>query len=110
MRIVHIIGVILLCAGMLDPMEGSVVIVAGSFLIALSAFIRCDRHWKIFLTLFISIAVGVFFLFYLSTFGGFGKGALSWWWGILDLPYPIGWLITVILLIVRAFKKPKQAE
>jgi hypothetical protein len=108
-RIVFIIGVVALSIGAFDPMEGSVVITAGSFLIALSAYFKPDRDWKIFLMLFLLIVVGVFSLFYLSSLGGFGGGStLSWWWGLLILPYPIGWLVSIIFLIVRAFKKPKQ--
>jgi hypothetical protein len=108
-RIVFIIGVMAFFIGTLDPMEGSVVIAGGSFLMALSAYFKHDRHWKTFIALFITIAVGVFFLFYLSTFGGFGKGALSCWWGILVIPYPIAWLTTIVLLIVRALKITKPA-
>jgi hypothetical protein len=108
-RIIYIIGVIALIIGVLDPLEGSVVIAAGSVLIALSTFLLHDRHWKIFLASLLMIGFGIFFLFYFSSLGGFGgKSTLSWWWGILILPYPIGWLISIILLIVRAVKKPKQ--
>ena len=107
-RILYIIGVVSFIVGAIDPLEGSVLIVAGSFLIALTTFMAKDRHWKLFMILFVLIAIGVFFLFYLSSFGGFGEGALSWWWGLLVLSYPIGWLIAIILLIKRAFRKPKQ--
>jgi len=107
--IIYIIGVIALLVGVLDPLEGSVVIGAGCALIALSTHLTHDRHRKIFFSSFIMIIIGVFFLFYFSSLGGFGgTSALSWWWGILILPYPIGWLISVILLIVRAFKKSKD--
>jgi ABC-type multidrug transport system permease subunit len=52
------------------------------------------------------ITVGVIFLFYLSSLGGFGgTSTLSWWWGLLILPYPIGWLLQVVLLLIRAFRK-----
>jgi len=106
--ITFIIGVIALIIGAIDPMEGSIVIIAGSAVVALSAFVKSDRHWKIFLSAFIMIAFGVFFLFYFSSLGGFGgKSTLSWWWGTLILPYPIGWLVSIIVLIIRAFKKPK---
>jgi hypothetical protein len=104
-RIVYIIGIIALVIGMLDPLEGSVVITAGSMLIALSTYYIRDRHWKIFLVSMIMIAIGVSFLFYFSSLGGFGdKSTLSWWWGTLILPYPAGWLISIILLIVRGAK------
>jgi hypothetical protein len=108
-RIIYVIGVIALIIGAIDPLEGSVVIAAGSVLIAFSAFLVHDRHLKIFLIAAIMILAGVCALFYLSSLGGFGgTSAISWWWGILILPYPIGWLMLIIVLIVRAVKKPKQ--
>lgn len=36
--------------------------------------------------------VGVAALWVLSSFGGFGENALSWWWSLLILPFPVGWL------------------
>ncbi len=111
MRIMYILGIIVLLIGALDPMEGSVVIAAGSTLIAFSTYITHDRHRKIFLTSFMLIVVGVCFLFYLSSLGGIGgKSALSMWWGILILPYPIGWLMTIITLLYRAFKKQDKRD
>lgn len=108
-RVVFIIGVIALILGAIDPLEGSVVIASGSALTALSAYLTHDRNWKIFVAALIMILIGLFFLFYLSSLGGFGGTAtLSWWWGTLILPYPIGWLISIVLLIIRAVKKRKQ--
>jgi hypothetical protein len=110
-RVIFIIGVIALIIGLIDPLEGSIVIVSGSALISLSVCLTRDRHWKIFLVSFIMILTGMFFLFYLSSLGGFGGNSeLSWWFGLLILPYPIGWLISIVLLIVRAFYKPKQQK
>ncbi|MCJ7758753.1 MAG: hypothetical protein MUP24_11485 [Gillisia sp.] len=109
--IIYIIGVIALIIGVLDPLEGSVVIAAGSSLIALSTYLTKDRHWKIFLASLIMIIIGVFFLFYFSSLGGFGgTSTLSWWWGTLILPYPLGWLMSIILLIVRAVKNAKRQD
>ena len=108
-RIIYIIGIIGLLIGVLDPLEGSVVLAAGCALIALSTYLTHDRHWKIFLASLIMIVIGVFFLFYFSSLGGFGGNSnLSWWWGLLILPYPIGWLMSIITLIVRATNKSKQ--
>ncbi|HMM12418.1 MAG TPA: hypothetical protein PKE03_10030 [Bacteroidales bacterium] len=108
MRIMYIVGVIALAIGALDPLEGSVVIVAGIILTTLSTYLVHDRHRKVFLTAAMMIIVGVFFLFYLSSLGGFGgNSSLSWWWGTLILPYPLGWLIAIITLINRAIKKRK---
>ena len=36
--------------------------------------------------------VGVAALWITSNMGGFGEGVLSWWWGLVVLPYPVGWL------------------
>jgi hypothetical protein len=108
-RVAYISGVVALIIGALDPMEGSVVIAFGSVLIALSAYMTHDRHWKIFLLSLIMILTGVFFLFYLSSLGGFGGTAtLSWWWGTLILPYPIGWLVSIVILIIWGVIKHQQ--
>ena len=107
--VLYLIGVVVLIIGAIDPLEGSVLILVGSALITFSTHKTQDRHWKIFATTFLMIVIGVFFLFYFSSLGGFGEhSALSWWCGTLVLPYPIGWLTSIITLIVRAFKKPKQ--
>jgi hypothetical protein len=54
------------------------------------------------------IVIGVTFLFYFSSLGGFGgTSTLSWWWGLLILPFPIGWLTIITVLIRRAIKNNK---
>ena len=99
-------GVVAIIVGAIDPLEGSVIIVAGSALLALSTYLTHDRHHKIFLASLIMIALGVGYMFYTSSLGGFGgPDNLSFWWALPILPYPIGWLISIILLIVRAVKK-----
>jgi hypothetical protein len=109
LKILYIAGVVLFLLGLLDPLEGSVVIAAGAMLIALSSLITRDRHRKLFLAAFIMIIIGVFFLFYFSSLGGFGgKSDLSWWWGTLILPYPAGWLMDVIVLAIRWIRGMKK--
>jgi hypothetical protein len=105
-RIVFVVGVIALIAGAIDPLEGSVIIVAGSALIALATYLARGRYWKIFLASFIMIVIGVAFMFYLSSLGGFGgESTLSWGWAALMIPYPIGWVMAIITLIIKAVKK-----
>ncbi|MBT8282267.1 MAG: hypothetical protein KJO86_00895 [Muriicola sp.] len=105
-KVSYIIGIVLFIVGTLDPLEGSVLIVLGSVLMTIVANRKNDRHKKWFLLNAILITVGVIFLFYLSSLGGFGGTSnLSWWWGLLILPYPVGWLLQVILLLLRAFGK-----
>ena len=111
LRIFYGIGVLLVIAGTIDPMEGSVLILIGSIVLALNAYLRRDRHRRIFLYSFLLILAGVFFLFYISSLGGFGgKSGRSWWWGTLILPYPVGWLLLVITLIFRAVKKTPEVN
>jgi hypothetical protein len=101
-RTLYIIGVVAMIIGAIDPLEGSVVILAGNVLLVISLFMSDDRHKKLFLTTLIMIAIGVSFLFYLSSLGGFGgTSELSWWWGTLILPYPAGWIMAMVLLIIR---------
>jgi hypothetical protein len=107
-RIIFITGMVCLIIGILDPLEGSLVIVPGSILLALGSFLLHDRYRKVFLAACIMIVVGVAALFYLSSLGGFGGSSnLSWWWGAFILPYPIGWLLAVSFLIVKSVKKRK---
>ncbi|MBK7696217.1 MAG: hypothetical protein IPI30_18405 [Saprospiraceae bacterium] len=111
LRLVFILGLIAVIAGALDPLEGSVVIAVGSVLLALSTNLTKDRHEKIFLYSALLIVFGVTSLFYLSSLGGFGgTSSLSWWWGLLIVPYPLGWLITIGTLLYRAFKKKAASE
>lgn len=104
-RILYIIGVIALLAGAIDPLEGSVVIAGGSALLAIATAIRKDPHRKIFLWCFVAIVIGIVYLFYISSKGGFGGAGRSWWYGVPVLPYPMAWLITVILLFFRWIRK-----
>lgn len=107
-RAIYTTGVIAMVAGAFDPLEGSVVILAGSALVALSTYFVKDRHWKIFMASFILITLGVCGLFYISSMGGIGgSSTTSWWWIIIMFPYPIGWIINVVVFIGRAAKKAK---
>jgi hypothetical protein len=107
-RTLYIIGVIAMIIGALDPMEGSVIILGGNVLLVISLFMKNDRHKMHFLISLIMIAIGVFFLFYLSSLGGFGGNSeLSWWWGTLVLPYPIAWIFAMVMLIIRVREKRK---
>jgi hypothetical protein len=105
-RVIYYAGITALIIGILDPLEGSIVIAAGSVLIALSTYLTHDRHRKLFLLSTILIAIGVIFMFYLSSLGGFGGNSkLSWWYGLLVVPYPIGWILAVVLLLLRLTKR-----
>ncbi len=105
-KVTYILGIVLFLVGTIDPLEGSVLIVFGSILLTVVTKRNNDRHMKWFRLNAVLITSGVIFLFYLSTLGGFGgTSTLSWWWGLLILPYPVGWLSQVVLLLMRAFRR-----
>ncbi len=97
-RILVIVGSIAMLVGALDPMEGSLVILPGSGLVALGTFL--GQNERRFITyrvwVFILIAIGVGALWGLSAIGGFGgTSGRSMWLGVLILPYLIGWSMGV---------------
>jgi hypothetical protein len=93
-RILFIVGSIAMLVGAIDPMEGSLLILPGSGLVAIGTFLGqgegrliAYRVW-----VFILIAVGVGAAWGLTMVGGIGgSSGRSIWWGVLILPYPIGW-------------------
>lgn len=95
---VSVIGGVGLVVGSFDPMEGSVLILPATGLLALATYIRSEdrrfiayRIWG-----FILVALGVAALFGLSVIGGIGgSSGRSLWWGLLILPYLVGWSIDI---------------
>ena len=114
-RILKVVGGIAMLLGTLDPLEGSLLILPGSGLVALGVYFGMkDRKTVLYWTwAFILIAVGVGAMFALSAVGGIGGGSgHSMWWGILILPYPMGWLMSLaggVVGLVRFFKAKGQA-
>ena len=113
-RVLVTLGGIAMLLGTVDPLEGSLLILPGSGLIALGTFIGKSqrsviRYW---LWVFGLIAVGVAAMFVLSAFGGIGgKSGHSMWWGVLMLPYPVGWLMALagaVLALIRFIKARGQ--
>jgi hypothetical protein len=100
--------------GTVDPLEGSMLILPGSGLVALGMVLggKESRMFVYWVWVFILIAVGVGAMFGLSAVGGIGgKSGHSMWWGILILPYPAGWLMALagaICALIRFFKARGQ--
>jgi hypothetical protein len=75
-------------------LEGSLVILPGSGLVALGTFLgHSQRRWLAYrVGVFILIAIGVGAMWGLTRVGGFGgNSGRSMWWGALMLPYLVGW-------------------
>jgi len=92
------IGGIAMLVGALDPMEGAVLILGGSgALLAGTILGEEERRWIVPRTwVFVLIVAGLGAMWGLSAAGGFGGSSeRSMWWGVLVLPYLIGWSIGV---------------
>ena len=91
------IGVVVMLAAALDPMEGSIVIVIGIALAAYAAGAGRSPHRALLYAGLALAAVGVTALWGLSAVGGFGgdTGRSNWWWLAL-VPYPVGWMLALV--------------
>ncbi len=104
-RILVIVGFVLMLIGILDPLEGSLVILPGTGLVALGALLRNSPSrilisWAFWLVLF-----GIGAMWGLSAIGGIGgETGRSHWWGLTILPYPIGWIMGFVGAI-RIFRE-----
>jgi len=97
-RILVTVGSIAMLVGALDPLEGSLAILPGSGLVVLGTFLgRGERQLIAYRTwVFVLIAFGVVAMWVLSSVGGFGgKSGRSMWWGVLILPYLVGWAMAI---------------
>jgi len=93
-KVLLTVGYIAMLLGAIDPMEGSLLILPGSGLVALGTFLaKSERRLLNYRVLvFVLIAAGVGAMWGFSEVGDFGgKSGLSMWWGMLVLPYLLGW-------------------
>jgi len=109
-RILVILGGIAMLLGAVAPSEGSLLILPSSGLVALGMFLgKRERRTLVYWGwVFLLIAVGVGAMFVLSAFGGIGgRSGHSTWWGVLILPYPVGWIMAfagAIFALIRFLK------
>jgi len=99
-------GLALMILGLLDPMEGSIVILIGSLLALGGARLGQSAHRTLIACGCVLIAIGVGAMWGLSAIGGFGgnTGRTLWWWAAI-VPYPVGWILALIGTI-RSLKRP----
>ena len=96
-RRLTIAGLALILLGLLDPLEGSVVILIGSGMLAAGAHLVRSRHRRLLASAFVLSAVGVSLLFGVSAIGGLGGDTgRSMWWVLILVPYPAGWAMSLI--------------
>jgi hypothetical protein len=109
-RILITAGSIAMLVGALDPMQGSLVILPGSGLVTLGTFLyNTERGLLIqWLCIFGLIAFGVGALFAPGAWGLGGKSEHSLWWGVLVLPYPVGWVMGIVNLLFRLIRSVRH--
>lgn len=98
-RILIVLGSLGMLLGAIDPMEGSLIILPGSLLVAIGTFLgQCERRLIVYrVWVFILIAIGVGAVWGLTMVGGVGgTSGHSMWWGVLILPYLIGWSMGIL--------------
>ncbi len=112
-RILVIVGLALMAIGLIDPLEGSMIILPGTAVVAAGAFLGKARRRRLLLGAFGLAAAGIAAMWFLSSKGGFGgTSGLSVWWASTMLPYPVGWFIAVVAGIhtVGEFKERPAPE
>jgi hypothetical protein len=92
-----IVGLVAAVIGAIDPLEGSLVILPGAALIGFAAWLGNSRHRKLLYWSVALVAIGVGAMFGLSAVGGVGgRSGHSMWWIVILLPYPVGWVMTIV--------------
>jgi hypothetical protein len=94
-------GVLVL--GMVDPLEGSVLVAPATAVLALLAHRERSPERRLLGLAFGLTAIGVAAMWGLSAIGGIGgDSGHSLWWAVLMLPYPVGWLLAIAGVVQRA--------
>lgn len=92
------IGGIGMLVGGLEPLEGCLLILVGSGSMAIGAYLtdadRRQLHFRV--GIFVAVTFGVAAILGMSALGGIGgQTGRSMWWGVLSLPYLLGWSLGI---------------
>jgi hypothetical protein len=106
-RVLVIAGLVVMLIGTLDPLEGSVLILAGIGVMTAGAVLGHSRVRRLLYGALALGVVGVGALFAISAVGGFGGNTgRSMWWSIILLPYPAAWVLALVSA-VRLLRTPR---
>ena len=108
-QIAFITGVVFFLLGTIDPLEGSILVALGAGSMAWVSYIAKEPHFKYYRLAAILIAFGVAAMWILSAYGGFGGDTgRPDSWALILIPYPVGWLMILVLLFRRLFVPKKS--
>jgi len=94
----------------IDPLEGSLSVLLGSGLALAGALQARCRARRLLAWACVLSGAGVGLLWGISSIGGLGGGTgRSMWWALLILPYPAGWIMSLVGVIrsLRELSKRK---
>ena len=95
-RTLRLVGTVCLLVGLIDPLEGSVVILIGGCLLVFGAFLARSRQRALLAVALGLLAIGIGGMFALSALGGVGGDTgRSMGWLVLLTPYAIGWALAL---------------
>jgi hypothetical protein len=95
-RALAAIGLVAMLIGGVDPLEGSIAILAGVGLVTLAALLSRSRWLKLLSVAFALTAAGIAAMVVLSSLGGIGgESGRSLWWAVVMTPYPLGAIVAV---------------
>lgn len=101
-RVLVIVGLVAMLIGAVDPLEGSIIILVGTALVAIGAWLGKSRYLRLLCWASALVTVGVGALWSLSGLGGIGAGSgRSNWWGLVLVPYAVGWITGLVGAIQR---------
>jgi hypothetical protein len=96
-RMLIFLGIAIILAGCIDPLEASVVVFLGSGLVAAGGWRAHSRLRRSALLMLLSLGIGVGALVVLSMLGGVGgRSERSMLWLLVVVPYPLGATATLI--------------
>ena len=104
-------GLVLMLVVIADPLEGSFLSLPGVVAITAAAILthsrfRAQAYWAAAL-----LVLGVCALGIMSAVGGIGGDTgRSMWWAVLLLPYPVGWLYSLLVGIRLLRELFRRAE
>ena len=99
-RVLVVAGLVMMLAGTVDPLEGSVLILAGIAVMALGAGLGHRPQRQMLYGALVLGIIGVGALFGFSAVGGFGGNTgRPLWWSIVLLPYPLAWVLGLIAAV-----------